>query len=727
MKLPELLAPAGSRDAFVGAVNAGADAVYLAGSRFGARAYAENFGDEELLETLDEAHLLGKKVYLTANVLTKQDELSELADFIRPLYEHGLDGVIVQDFGVLRMLGRQFPELALHASTQMSVTTAQGVRHLKEQGVVRVVPARELSLEEIRRLKEEDIEIEAFIHGAMCYSYSGRCLMSSFLGGRSGNRGRCAGTCRLPYAVLDQEKHPVTQSCWPVSMKDMCVLPILPQLIDAGIDSFKIEGRMKKPAYAAGVTAIYRKYMDKYVAWDAGGRKKDWEIEEEDLRQLQHLYIRTDLSTGYYHTKNDRRMITITSPGYAGTPDELIREITDRYLTGMQKVPVRGEAVIRCGSRAELQLSAHGRQGTLVTAKMYGQEAGEATGRPMTEEELSARLSKTGATPFAFEQLTVSTDNASFLPVSAVNALRRDGLELLKEKLLAQYRRSSTDTACGSADAKARRKQNCKAAEGGNRTPLKIVLVRSAEQLQAAATRSDVIVLDGDMADMFASGRLQIPSGKPVYIALPHVLRQADMMWLENLYASCCAKAEGFYVRSQEELEFLKEKVYYGKVIADTSLYCWNSESRDLLLEHCDYVVLPAELSGRELLHTFSDDLTWAVTQVYGYLPLMITANCIKKTTHNCGSEGIWYLKDRTDTEFPVMSVCSRCYNIVYNSVPLSLHRYLADPLIRESAANLFVFTIENARETAQVLDGFSRGDFRPADHTAGHFRKGAQ
>ncbi|MBQ2100614.1 MAG: U32 family peptidase, partial [Lachnospiraceae bacterium] len=198
----ELLAPAGSPESFYGAISAGADAVYLAGTQYGARAYADNFPEEELLKALCYAHLFHKKVYMTVNTLTKEQELEALPAFLKPYVEEGLDGVIVQDFGVLSRLGEVFPKLPLHASTQMSITGAYGVNLLKELGVTRVVPARELCLSEVKKLKEESgLEIECFIHGAMCYCYSGQCLFSSMLGGRSGNRGRCAQPCRLPYRV----------------------------------------------------------------------------------------------------------------------------------------------------------------------------------------------------------------------------------------------------------------------------------------------------------------------------------------------------------------------------------------------------------------------------------------------------------------------------------------------------------------------------------------------
>ncbi|MBQ5361002.1 MAG: U32 family peptidase, partial [Lachnospiraceae bacterium] len=358
----ELLAPAGSREAFLGALSAGADAVYLAGQKFGARAYAGNFTEEELTESLREAHLLGRKIYLTVNTLTREEELPELTDFVARMYEHGLDGVIVQDLGVISALRKRCPGLLLHASTQLSVTGAESVRLLKELGVCRVVPARELSLKEMKQLKEEGgIEVEAFIHGAMCYCYSGRCLMSGFLGGRSGNRGRCAGTCRLPYRVLDPQERPAgtdagKKEYYPISMKDMSVLDILPDLMDAGIDSFKIEGRMKKPEYAAGVTSVYRRYIDYFYKWDREGRKSPWKVKKEDREWLTSLYIRTEIGTGYYHQDKGRDMLTIGLPGYAGADPDILEEVRKKYLSGLPRLSVKGRAFLYQGQEAVLEV-----------------------------------------------------------------------------------------------------------------------------------------------------------------------------------------------------------------------------------------------------------------------------------------------------------------------------------------------------------------------------------
>ena len=302
----EVLAPAGSYESMQAAISAGADAVYIGGSRFGARAYADNLTEERMLEAIDYAHLRGVSLYMTVNTLVKEREMDALIPYLEPYYRQGLDAVIVQDPGVARQVRRYFPDLAVHASTQMTITGVRGARIAKEWGATRVVPARELSLEEIQRIREElDIEIECFVHGALCYCYSGQCLLSSFIGGRSGNRGRCAQPCRLPYEIrgaaevpggrkLDRDDRCV------MSLKDLCTLDLLPQLLEAGVNSLKIEGRMKSPRYTAGVVSIYRKYVDRYLRDGSEG----YRVDPEDKKMLLDLFDRGGFTEGYFRQHN---------------------------------------------------------------------------------------------------------------------------------------------------------------------------------------------------------------------------------------------------------------------------------------------------------------------------------------------------------------------------------------------------------------------------------------
>ena len=771
----ELLAPAGSREAFIGAVSAGADAVYLAGQRFGARAYADNFSTQELLEALEEAHLLGRKIYLTANVLTREKELPELVEFVHLLYEKGLDGVIVQDIGVLEALHEACPGLPLHASTQLSVTSAEAVQYLRKFGIRRVVPARELSLEEINTLRREDgemvrgnpamepIEIEAFIHGAMCYSYSGRCLMSSFLGGRSGNRGRCAGTCRLPYRILDEKGRPAGKDSalkeyYPLSMKDMCVLSILPELIDAGIHSFKIEGRMKKPVYAAGVTAIYRKYIDRCYAWMEAGRPGPWQVEREDLEKLRALYIRTDLGTGYYHQRNGRELVTIGKPGYAGTDAALEEEIRRSFLTGLPSIEVKGKASFRTGEPAALEVRAG-----QVRAKAMGAVVQPARGRPLDREELEARLRKTKNTLFTFGDLDVTADDSVFLPVSAINALRREALSLLQERLTDGCRKNakSVGTSQPNPPAEGRTEQGTGTSSAdpvaGEKNPGELTLQKEqrqelwalvstrAQMKAAAAAGCSCVILDGSFLPpvtsegLFSMGedlsghdqrlyekkdpgqhvfpeKTQRGNNYPLkstgirwICALPPVFRVSERESIRGMILKAAGNGfSGILVRTFEELQLALQSGYEGEIIADASLYAWNRLSMEALAGDCSGIVCSLELEQRAVLEA-AGEMDKMILPVYGRIPMMETAGCVRKTQNLCsGQEGFWYLEDRMGKHLPVRCRCGNCSNTIYNAVTLSLHQFADSGLFRKTGKKLCMFTIEGGDETRQILQYFA-------------------
>ena len=428
----ELLSPAGGPEGFYGAIHAGADAVYLAGNEYGARAYAENFSEEELLTCLRYAHIWHRKVYLTVNTLVKEEELERLPDFLNPLAEAGLDGVIVQDFGVFRVIREKFPNLPIHASTQMTVTGPYGARLLKKMGAVRIVPARELSLEEVITLKRESgLEVECFIHGAMCYSYSGKCLFSSIVGGRSGNRGRCAQPCRLPYRVIQPRCAKREKEQYLLSLKDMCTLESLPELIEAGIDSFKIEGRMKKPEYTAGVTALYRKYIDRYF------KGETYRPEAEDLALLKSLYIRSEIQEGYYHKHNGRDMITLESPAYSGSDEDILTGIRRKYLENRPTIPVQIRAFFRIRKPAEVWIAQSDKPG--VWHVVTGEPVQAASKAPTTRENFIKQLSKLGDTSFSLDPEIreglpeIQMDSNVFYPLGAVNELRRRAVALLEE------------------------------------------------------------------------------------------------------------------------------------------------------------------------------------------------------------------------------------------------------------------------------------------------------
>ncbi len=446
----ELLAPAGSPQILRVVIAAGADAVYLGGDRFGARAYAPNFTQEELLNALDYAHLRGVKVYLTVNTLFKNEELAELPAYIQPLYERGLDAVLVQDFGALTLLHRLFPDLSIHASTQMTVTGVDGVRFLQAQGVQRVVLSRELSMQEIADIHAQTgMELEVFVHGALCYCYSGQCLFSSMLGGRSGNRGRCAQPCRLSYTPLDDAGNPCDREQYLLSLKDLCGLEDLSALHGAGVYSLKIEGRMKQAEYAAGVVSVYRRHIDEILGEKEEfiHRSSEGNGLQQDIKRLAALGSRCGFTDGYYWKHNGPDMVTYEKPNYAVQPlepekDDVPYATMEAGVPSDDKIKILGWMSFHKGLPMELTLSVE-HCGVDYTVTVTGQAPEQAQKAPITEQALRERLCRTGDSFFTFADLKVEADEDAFAPVGAINRLRREGLQRLQEAVLAPYCRKS--------------------------------------------------------------------------------------------------------------------------------------------------------------------------------------------------------------------------------------------------------------------------------------------
>lgn len=783
-KSVELLAPAGSYEAFLGAVNAGADAVYLGGEKFGARAYAQNFTAEEVCRAIRTAHLMGKKIYLTVNTLLKDAEVAESGSYLEPFYEAGLDGVIVQDFGVLRYVRERFPGLALHASTQMNVTGSGGAALLKGMGVERIVPARELSLEEVRHMKETaGMEIECFIHGAMCYCYSGQCLFSSILGGRSGNRGRCAQPCRLPYQILDGEEK-VTDACYPLSLKDMCTISFLPRLIEAGIDSLKIEGRMKKPEYAAGVTALYRKYIDLYLQNGADG----YRVEKEDMDRLRSLYIRSEIQTGYYERHNGREMITIHKPGYAGSDQVLLGQIAAQYIREPAKRPVRMKVTLAAGEPACLQIvgagaadtgrgsslaDQHGAE-TKVSVTVYGAAAEAAKKVPLQPSDITKQMVKTGNSCVTVASCEVVLQNDVFLPVRALNELRRKGVEAYERQCIlghglsagrspdmdaGEWEQGHSSGQCGAYPRMPERQAVCQngAADGNPCETFVDICVSDCEQLAVAAAfscrriyiNSDLYVREHDtvISCMLAHRDRQYA------LALPYVLRMRDGSYLDeltDLVKSDCANSgspvsdkdslpqnnmmiRGFLVRNLEGLAYA---VSFGEAyepVPDAGLYTFNEESLRFWSDYSREYTLPYELNRKEagrLARSARERGLRTAVIVYGTIPLMVTANCIRKTAGRCqaklrGRPGSGLrLRDRCGTDFPVETNCLHCYNVIYNSVPYSLH--LQENEVKRIGADIrrYDFTTESAEECRRILSG---EPFPYEAYTTGHLKRGVE
>ena len=731
----ELLAPAGNYEALKGAVKAGADAIYLGGTLYGARAYADNFTQDEICTGIHLAHVFGRKVYLTVNTLVKEKELDGLYNFLLPLYEAGLDGVIVQDLGALRYIRTHFPGLSLHASTQMTLTGRGGAEFVKNEGVSRIVPARELSLAEMKKIKEETgIEIEAFVHGAMCYCYSGQCLLSSILGGRSGNRGRCAQPCRLPYEIEGE------RACYPLSMRDMCTVTMLPELIEAGIDSFKIEGRMKKPAYAAGVTAIYRKYIDLYYK-----DKENFRVAKEDLELLQKLYIRSEISDGYYKRHNGREMISLDSPAYSGTDERLLAEIEQKYVEEGIYHQALAKAYFYPGKESRLVLN---KGETIVSC--IGDVVQRAVKQPLSREKLKEQLQKCGNSFVKITQAEIDASDDIFMPIRSVNELRRKALLALEEEIIRKNGLAYPDRkAVKPASDKSMTLQSGLLKDNGsqwfngetNQSSLH-VSVRTKEQLEAALKEPigriylDYTLLQNEIHEQV---RRYINSEKEhakLYLATPYIVREKDRRHLENIKMALETDLySGVLVRNLESFYFFEETSSCKNIVLDANFYIWNREALHFWEERAEEFYLPVECNiheWKELSDHCPRPKIKASAIVYGRLPMMISANCLNKTRGVCNKkQQIIILKDRYEKKFPVYTDCFSCYNIIYNSVPLSLHK-LFEKKMNPGGNYRLDFTTENQNETMQIIryfSGISENYQAPfyKEYTTGHLKRGVE
>lgn len=750
MKELELLAPAGSLKTLKAVIHAGADAVYLGGSMFGARAYANNFNEEELLEAIRFGHIHGRKIILAVNTLLKEYELGQLYDYLHPYYEAGLDAVIVQDMGVMEFVKTHFPNLPIHTSTQMTITNVEGARLLKEQGVERVVTAREMSLEEIQRIHDEvGVELESFIHGALCYCYSGQCLFSSIIGGRSGNRGRCAQPCRLSYEVLQGEKSLTGHHATPIlSLKDMCTLPFLYELADHGVYSFKIEGRMKTPEYAAGVVSIYRKYMDSYLD---GSRIP---VEKKDIRALLELGNRGGFTSGYYYHHNDSDMLSGESASHNKSEGVLQDNIRREYVETELKEKIKGKLILNkeCTAKIEVQ---YGK----IKVSYQGDMVLVAQNRPLTKEVVTEKITKTGNTPFVFEKLEVTMDDDIFMPVNQLNQLRRGALEALEEALLNPYERTLPELVKTSSAETDRQttgnainekqisgqslSQTSRQQPAGSSTEVR-VLIEDAEQLPAVlkADFVDTVYLDcmlytrENLIRKLSEDIDRVhASGKKAFYVFPFIFRQQTSLFYEKIMPELKKlPLDGIMVRSLDEIAFIKE---WGnenwQMVSDSNLYTYSNEASEYFYRlGMMQDTIPVELNRKEILRR---ENSRSEMIIYGRLPLMITAQCIHKNTLGCMHQPkVLNLKDRYSVHFPVKNFCSECYNVIYNSLPVCLFK--EDVTVKKiaPAAVRLSFTTETEEEAEQILtiygDIYKNGGILgqlPMECTNGHFKRGVE
>lgn len=722
----ELLAPAGSFEIFKAVIAAGADAVYVGGSMFGARAYADNFSTDELLMAIDYAHLYSRKIYLTVNTLLKNSEIKQLFDYLLPYYERGLDAVLVQDLGVFQFIKDNFPGLPIHTSTQMTVTSAEDAEFLKSLGAERIVLARELSLSEMRQIHDKTgMELEAFVHGAHCYSYSGQCLFSSILGGRSGNRGRCAQPCRLPYTLSDKSQ--TLHESYVLSLKDLCGISDLNKLYNAGVYSLKIEGRMKQLAYAAGVVSVYRKYIDKFLEHPDAG----YQISENDKKTLFHLGNRCGFTNGYYHQKPGKDMVTFEKPSYEKTNESLQKRIEETYRD-CSKIEVDAKICLQKKQPAFLELGV-GQTNVCVN----GMSVMEAKTNPLAEEAVRRRITKTGDTPFCIRNLDVKLDEGVFLPNSALNQIRRDAFGKLEHQLLKQYYREHN-----TADEIIPNPYSgiTSAHKQINRI---ICLTEERSLLPQILNRTFVTTV---CLDYGAYNGLQISAlsedtaavkkaGKEVWFAMPRIFRQRTAEQFDTAVNELKQLSfDGFLVRTYGQIRYLKRHFPSAVLVADHNLYTYNDISVQAFEECGLYNTVPLELNKKEIFHRKN---CASEMIIYGRYPLMTSAQCVHSSTGSCDkTSGTCYLKDRHHMEFPVKNYCGACYNVIYNSLPAMLFSSL-DELKKAGISDFRLdFTVEDNRQTEEILSlfqEFSEGKrqeypkyFRN-HYTNGHYKRGVE
>lgn len=751
MKKIEILAPGGSKEAIYAAIYSGADAVYTGTDRFSARAFADNPTVEELCGILDFAHLHDKKIYLTVNTLLTEEELEgSLYALLAPLYEAGLDAVIVQDPGVMDFIGQNFPGLAIHASTQMTIVSGAGADQWKPYGVTRVVPARELTIGEIAQMrKKTDLELEVFVHGALCYCYSGQCQMSQVIGGRSGNRGMCAQPCRLRYTVNGKDGGYI------LSPRDLCTLGRVGELIEAGVDSFKIEGRMKKPAYAAFTSHLYRLYADAYLA---GVTKSDAEV-ARDVRRLADIYNRGGFSAGYLFEPSKNNIIDTSRNGHYGvcvgevvnvTPREVEYRLTER--THAQDVlefrDKKGHAVyeytLKAGADSPAQVTARYQKGSAPRAgqKVYrmrnnqllqqisdiiedgkkngkvkvravftaecghpvkltlfyrdlrceveGARAERAEGRPVEAEDIKKRLDKTGGSEFAFETLEVHVPDGIFIPLGSIASLRREGLERLRASICGGFHRTAGKPLEERVDEPI--------GQAHSHSAFTMIRVADIKQLRAARACAHVtadraafhLKLDEFAPDTWE--QLSRETGDlPYYISLPAVLREKNTERFLAWWGQCgqelaAGNLAGVIVHSMDAFPVLSRMP--------------GMMGREILAGEGLY------LWNRRTARVYRDfGISGRLYTAYGRTRVMMTEGCVKRELGGCRLAE-WDKSRNTiatpkNDEFVVVNYCHYCYNEIYENEP-SWHE---PPGRQRQDIPEIAFSFEDASEVGKVLE----------------------
>ena len=763
MKKIELLAPAGDEEALKAAIMAGANAVYMGGSRFGARAFAGNFEDDKLIDAVDYAHQMGVKIYITANTIIKDEEIGDFLNYIDFLYEIGVDAVILQDLGMIDIISKRIPDLELHASTQMTASTAQDVLFLKELGVSRVVLSRELSYDEISAIKTEtNIEVEAFVHGALCVSYSGKCLFSSMNGMRSGNRGMCAQPCREPYKATVENK-PLLDKEYVFSTKDLNTLDILEDLIDAGIDSLKIEGRMKRSEYVFAVTSAYRQAIDNVIM------KHEPSISSLDMNysavELDKVFNR-DFTKGYIGQDKGSKIMNHKFQKYVGKPvakvieydrksKRLILELLDTLTKGdglntgefVGRI-LKKDAIVKSADKGEIiaidsikkfepgfivyktfdkifmdDVSSRMSRVKKIPIKAfveirnnnypslilndYKGNTGEykleeytttALNKPTTRESIIDQIQKMGDTPFFVDSIEVSVDENIFIPIKTLNLLRREAVSLLIESQSNSNKRVIEFKIEFNPTKINHSKKSKKELKWS-------VLIHKQEQFEAAIKFNvDRVYVHGYKLYSLLSKKYP---NKNIYYALPPVIKQSDISIIDKML-----KSNPNIKVLHSSLGYIESQIFEN-VVLDYPLNLLNSFSHNLMhKKSCETTITPEMIFSIGGSLDYIDDIQMVEMPVYLYPKLMITEYCPHKNDDGvckykkCMLEHTQIISKQSD-EY-VLKKSINCKTILYPSKPKHININAVNNFIDKGFSKFRVELLnESYDETINILESY--------------------
>lgn len=695
MKKIEVLAPAGSMNSLIPAVRCKADAVYIGADKFSARGNAENFNKEQLKEAVEYCHIRNVKVYLTVNTLAFDNELPQLLDLIEYAVSIKIDAFIVQDIGLASLIKKIVPKAVLHASTQMSVHNKMGAEFLKNIGFSRVVLARELSKEEIKEITSNvDIEVEVFIHGALCMSVSGQCYFSAFLGQRSGNRGLCAQPCRLPFKANGGTGHDL-------SLKDNCLIPYVNELINIGVDSLKIEGRMKRPEYVAAAVSAVRKAVD------------TGKVNEDDIDLLKSVFSRSGFTAGYYLNKRSRDMFGIRSKeDVISANDEILSKIRETYKEESKIIPVNFKIIIK--KDIPIKLFAYDLLSS-NTISLEGTIPTKAVNVSVDEEKCKQQLLKTGSTPIYCNNIECEIDKGLYVKISEINELRRNIISLLLQK-----RNDKKPLNCNDKEIQIIKNEILKPTPYKGSSPL---------QIRARFETTDIphIFKNAQMVYVPINSKISelkrlMNMGMNIALEIPRLIFFNEDKIISLLKAAKDIGINDVLASNLGAVELAKKLDM--NIHGGFGLNITNTASLDFFEKQglCD-----AELSIEMKLSQISklgSNIKRGII-AYGHIPLMLTRNCpIANSNKGClNCKGYKFIKDRKNIEFPVK--CFMGYSEILNSVPL----YMADKLSDVKGVDFIVlrFSVENSVESEENFKVFNIKKASKSSITRGLYYRGVE